>query len=146
MVTIDPKDLIRRTFLKETEEEDGQRFIARVVRAIIDKDDELKKGSDDIKFIWKVPNSTLDEIFTYNEILDHIEKDNNDIERDTKQLFKFCRIAAHQGPLRSLDKDWKGSSYNVLVEWETGETTYETLQAIAAGDPVPCAAQRRTPC
>jgi hypothetical protein len=44
MVTIDPKDLIGRTFLKETEE-DGQRFRARVVHAIIDKDDELKKGS-----------------------------------------------------------------------------------------------------
>jgi hypothetical protein len=31
MVTIDPKDLIGRTFLKDTEE-DGQRFRARVVR------------------------------------------------------------------------------------------------------------------
>jgi hypothetical protein len=35
MVTIDPKDLIGRTFLKETEE-DGQQFRALVVRAIID--------------------------------------------------------------------------------------------------------------
>jgi hypothetical protein len=44
MVTIELKDLIGRTFPKETEE-DGQQFRARVVRAIIDKDDELKKGS-----------------------------------------------------------------------------------------------------
>jgi hypothetical protein len=49
MVTIDPKDLIGRTFLKETEG-DGQLFRAHVVRAIIDKDDELKKGSEYIKF------------------------------------------------------------------------------------------------
>jgi hypothetical protein len=35
MVTIDPKYLIGRTFLKDTEE-DGQRFRARVVRAITD--------------------------------------------------------------------------------------------------------------
>jgi hypothetical protein len=89
--------------------------------------------------ICEVPNSTVDEIFTYNKIMDHIEKDKNDIESDTEQLFKFCCIAAHQGPLRSLDKDWKGSSYNVLVEWETGETTYEPLQAIAADDLVTCA-------
>jgi hypothetical protein len=37
------------------------------------------------------------------------------------------------------DKDWKGSSYNVLVEWEKGETTYEPLQVIAADDPITCA-------
>ena len=41
MPTIDPKDLIGRTFLKETET-DGQRFRARIVRAIIDKDNEVK--------------------------------------------------------------------------------------------------------
>jgi hypothetical protein len=129
--------LIGRTFLKETEE-DGQWFRAHVVRGVIDKGDELKQGSAYLKFICEVPNSTVDEIFTYNEILDHIEKDNNDMESDTEQLFKFCRIAAHQGHLHSSDKDWKGSSYNVLVEWETGETTYERLNTIAADDPVTC--------
>jgi hypothetical protein len=33
MITIDPKELVGNTFLKETEE-DGQRFCARVVKAI----------------------------------------------------------------------------------------------------------------
>jgi hypothetical protein len=37
------------------------------------------------------------------------------------------------------DRDWKGSKYNVLVEWETGETTYEPLKEIATDDPVTCA-------
>jgi hypothetical protein len=68
IVTIDPNYLIGRTFLKETEE-DGQRFRARVVHAIIDKDDELKKGLECMKFICEVPNSTIDEIFTYNSTL-----------------------------------------------------------------------------
>jgi hypothetical protein len=117
-------------------EEDGQWFRAHVVCAIIDKDDEMKKWSDYMKFICEVTNSTVDEIFTYNEILDHIEKDNNDMESDTEQLFKFCRIAAHQGPLHSTDKDWKGSSYTLLVEWETGEMMYEPLNTMTADDPV----------
>jgi hypothetical protein len=43
MVTIDPKDLIGRTFLKDTKE-DGQRFRARVVRAITDKEKEVQKN------------------------------------------------------------------------------------------------------
>jgi hypothetical protein len=89
MVTIDPKYLIGRTFLKETDNDD-QRFRACVVHTIIDKDDELKKGSEYIKFICKVPSSTV--VFTYNEILDQIEKENNDIESDTNELFKFVAL------------------------------------------------------
>ena len=92
-----------------------------------------------MRFICEVPNSAVDEIFTYNEIIDHIEKDNNDIDNDTEQLYKFRCISAHQGPLRTSDKDYKGSTYNVLVEWETGETTYEPLDLIASDDPVTCA-------
>ena len=143
MVTIDPKDLIGQTFLKDSEE-DGQRFRARVVRAIIDKEDEKKKGLEYMKFVCEVPNSTVDEILTYNEILDFIEQDNNDIDNDTEQLYKFRRITAHQGPLRTSDKDYKGSTYNVLVEWETGETTYEPLDLIGSDDPVTCAEYART--
>ena len=36
--------------------------------------------------------------------------------------------------------DWKGSKYNVQVEWETGEITFEPFSIIAADDPVTCAA------
>jgi hypothetical protein len=46
---------------------------------------------------------------------------------------------AHQGPLRASDRDYEGSTYNVLVEWETGEITYEPLDMIASDDPVSCA-------
>jgi hypothetical protein len=35
--------------------------------------------------------------------------------------------------------DYIGSTYNVLVEWETGESTYEPLDFIASDDPIPCA-------
>ena len=34
------------------------------------------------------------------------------------------------------DPYWKGSEYNVQVEWETGEITFEPLFIIAADDPV----------
>jgi hypothetical protein len=131
MVTINT-----RTFLKD-EKEDRQRFRAHVIQAIVDREMEQKKGHEYMKFICEVPDSMVDEIFTYNEILDPIERDNNDIENDTEKLFKFCCIAAHQ--LRTSDKDWKGSKNNVLVEWETGETAYEPMKAIATDEPVICA-------
>jgi hypothetical protein len=55
----------------------------------------LKKGSEYMKFICEVSNSTFDEIIAYNAILDHIEKDNIDIDSDTEQLYRFCCITAH---------------------------------------------------
>ena len=41
MVTIDPKDLIGKTFLKDTDD-DGQRFRSRVVQAIVEKENDMK--------------------------------------------------------------------------------------------------------
>jgi len=96
-----------------------------------------------MKLVCEVPNSTVNEILTYNEILAFMERENNEIDNDTEQLYKFRCITAHQGPLRTSDKDYKGSTYNVLVEWETGETTYEPLDMIASDDPVTCAEYAR---
>jgi hypothetical protein len=138
MVTINPKDLIGRTFLMDSKE-DGQRFEDCVVCAVVDKEEELKKGLEYMKFICKVANSTVDEILTYNDILDNIKMDNNDIDNDTEQPYKNRLITAHQGPLPISDKDYKGSTYNALVEWETGGTTYESLDLTAQDDPVTCA-------
>ena len=56
-----------------------------------------------------------------------------------QELYRFRAIIGHQGPLLALDRDWKGSKYNVQVEWETGEITFEPLSIIAADDPVTCA-------
>ena len=53
---------------------------------------------------------------------------------------KYKAIIAHQGPLLASDPDWKGNKYNIKVEWETGEITFEPLSIIAADDPVTCAA------
>jgi hypothetical protein len=80
MITIDPKELVGRTFLKETEE-DRQRFRARVVRAIIDK--EKQQDPQYTKFLCEVDGDVADKILIYNKILDHIERDSNDLENDT---------------------------------------------------------------
>ena len=57
-----------------------------------------------------------------------------------QELFKFRAILGHQGPLAASDPDWKGRKYNVQVEWETGEITFEPLSVIVADDTVTCAA------
>jgi hypothetical protein len=58
-------------------------------------------------------------------------------------LWKYKAIRGHVGPLKNTDPDWKGSSYNVRVEWENGEVTSEPLTILASDDPVACAIYAR---
>ena len=82
----------------------------------------------------------VEELILYNQLFDHLETAQDiDLGMD-QELFKFRAIIGHQGPLKATDPDWKGSKYNVQVEWEFGETTFEPLSVIAADDLVTCAA------
>ena len=51
-----------------------------------------------------------------------------------QELYRFRAIIGNHGPLLASDPDWKGSKYNVQVQWETGEITFEPLSIIAADD------------
>jgi hypothetical protein len=64
--------------------------------------------------------------------MQHIEKNNDDGET----FWKYKRISGHEGPLNKNHSSWKGDKYNVKVEWENGEVSYEPLQTIASNDHV----------
>ncbi len=129
--TFDPSDLIGRTFLTKPNE-DGERFRARVMRPILDE-------SKTLKLLLKFDDDKADEICAYNEVLDHINSQMEDEIDQEQTLTKFRAIKDHKGPLDHKDSDYKHSKYNVLIEWETGEITWEPLSVIARDDPVTCA-------
>ena len=93
---------------------------------------------EDIKFKLKINKDQAEEKMSYNQLMDYIQK-GTDAEEDPDSLFKFRDIVAHQGPLESTDPNHKGSKYNVMVEWESGEITYEPLTLISKDDPITCA-------
>ena len=68
--------------------------------------------------------------------LEQAEEQDNSLDQE---LYKFRAIICHEGPLKATDPNWKGSKYNVQIEWETGEITFELLSGIAADDPITCA-------
>jgi hypothetical protein len=88
MATKDPKDLLGCTFLKDSES-DGQHFRARIVRAILEHDADMKRDPQHVKFLCEVEGDTADEIYTYNQVLDLIERDNLDMDSDMEQLYRF---------------------------------------------------------
>ena len=114
-------------------EDKGEHHMAK----IIDIDDH-GPPLEDMKFKLKINKDQAEEIMSYNQLMDYIQK-GTDGEEDLDLLFKFKDILAHQGPLESTDPNHKGSKYNVMVEWEPGEVTYEPLTLISKEDPINCA-------
>ena len=98
----------------------------------------MQATSEHIKYRCSLNDDEREEILSSNEILHDIEKDEN-----TEVIWRFKSITAHQGPMDKKHKDYKGSSYNVKIEWENGETTYEPLDIIRKDDPVMCAIYAR---
>ena len=132
MANIDIPNLLARSLLLPPED-NGERHMAKV----IDIDDH-GQTLEDIKFKLKINKDQAEEIMSYNQLMDYIQK-GTDAEEDPDSLFKFRDIVAHQGPLESTDPNHKGSKYNVMVEWESGEVTYEPLTLISKDDPITCA-------
>ena len=101
MANIDIPNLLGRSFLLPPED-NGERHIAK----IIDIDDH-GQPLEDTKFKLKINKDQAEDIMSYNQLMDYIQK-GTDAEEDPDSLFKFRDIVAHQGPLAS-DPDHKGS-------------------------------------
>ena len=115
-----PEEMIGRTFLMPPGK-DGSRDRAIIQERIAASRDELKKDPEYIKFRVRVGDK-FDEIVAYNDIYDYIEADET-----WDGLWRFKEILDHEGPLNPGHKNYKGSRYNLLLLWETGEKTWEPL-------------------
>jgi hypothetical protein len=73
MVIVNPQELLGRTFLMDTQE-DGQRFRAHIVECISDHKSNVHCSDDHVKFRVSVNEDEYEEIITYNELMDFIEK------------------------------------------------------------------------
>ncbi len=87
MPTIDPDDLIGRSFLTPPNES-GERFRATIKRKIFDDPSLEEPSVDNIKFILQVDDSKADEIVEYNYIIDQLNKETLDeFNDDGEKIF-----------------------------------------------------------
>ena len=140
MPTFNPSDLIGRTFLLPPEE-NGERHRAKVTRQLVEIiDQDNGQRVENINFSLDIVNGKVEELSSYNQLLEHLENaQDHDLGMD-QELYRFRAIIGNQGFLLASDPVWIGSKYNVQVEWETGEITIEPLSISAADDPVTSAA------
>ena len=125
-----PDDLVGRTFLLPPGD-NGERLRAKVTRKVVE-DIEQADGErvQKLSFMLGIGNGKLEKIIFYNQLVDHLEAAANDDNKISDDLFKFRVLIGHQGPLKPTNPNWKRCKYNVLVDWETGEKTYEPLSVL----------------
>ena len=129
---IAPSELQGRTFLQN--ESDGSIRRGRIVEQLGEQASHFATHPDIIKFKVKYDKDDLEDILTYNDIMNFIQRETTE---EDGQLWKFRRIVGHQGPLTHRDKgQYKQCKYNVCIEWENGERSYEPLKSIKASDPI----------
>ena len=88
MPTFDPSDLIGRTFLLPPEE-NGERHRAKVTRKVVEiiyQDNGQR--IENINFIKDIGNGKVEELISYNELLEHLE---NAQDHDTGMVIRFYR-------------------------------------------------------
>jgi hypothetical protein len=113
---------------------------ATIIEMVTQYEDDLYKHPDHVKFRCKVKDEVYADLIAYSQVLDYLEADKVD-DKSLTHTFKFNRIAGHKGPLKKGMPGYKGSTYNLLIEWEGGyEPTYEPLRHMVKQDPTSCIA------
>ncbi len=110
MPVIDPLELIRHTFLMD--KENGQRHHARILNVINEEEickhigkhkRELFSQPGHVQFVYSVNDDDYEEILSYNELMDYIEKDEQQHQdEDTNGFWNFKHIVGHEGPFIEL--------------------------------------------
>jgi hypothetical protein len=126
-----PSDLCGCIFITKPDER-GEVKRARVVELIKDFEGNVPENKDLIKFKLKYDHNDLEDVISYNEILDYVEREHNN---EDGHHWKFRTILGHiHTPVGH--KERMGSNYNVKTGWETGAVSVEPLDFLAKDIPV----------
>ena len=121
MSIINFDDLLGRTFLLPLDV-NGERKRATISEHVNDLCQEQVSREDHLRFKLKIDGDQLDDLISYNQLMEYLE-DKTDTGPLEDGLYRFKCIKDHKGPYTSSDPEYNGSSYNLLIEWETGEQT-----------------------
>ena len=119
-------------------DENGERKRTTISEHVKDLYQQQVSREDQLRFKLKIDGDQLDDLISYNQLMEYLE-DKTDPGPLEDGLYRFKCIKDHKGPYTSSDPEYNGSSYNLLIEWETGEQTWEPLSNIIASDPYTCA-------
>ena len=94
MPTFDPTDLIDRTFLLQPEE-NGERHRAKVTERLSKSLTRKWSQSRNINYIIDIGNGTVEELISYNQLIEHMENAQDNGMGMDQELFRFRSIIGH---------------------------------------------------
>ena len=119
---IDPKALIGREFL--TTEEDGERHKAEIIDYVGNFEDELEGDKIRREFKARVGKNVFKLLIDFQAICDFVE----DATQNEDGSYNMRTILGHRTTGRT------NQVIQLLVQWESGECTYEPIRNIYNGD------------
>jgi hypothetical protein len=120
-VRLSPEEMIGRTVLMPPSDI-GERFRATIKERIDKHNADCETHPEKVKFRCVV-DGKYEEIVSYNQIIDFIEKDDN-----WDGVWKFREILSHKSKLTKKSKEYRGCGTSLHILWENGETTWELLK------------------
>ena len=121
---------------------DEEVLCVNVVCKTMDCDSE---NHQQIKFLLSLGDRQLEEIISYNELCDLVIEKMDNKDNGHHDFITYSGILDHQGPLKNHDPRYKGSTYNILINWEDGTQSWEPLNFMAKQDPVTVAKYAYSP-
>ena len=107
-------------------EGNGEQQQACIIQHVNLEEEAFKQEACIKKYIFCKHKSYIDKkVISCSQLVEYNGQDNQ--EQATEDVvFQFRDIVIHEGPLSSNNNpDYKGSRWNVLVDWETGEMIFE---------------------
>ena len=131
VIGMPPEDLVQRVFLTKPDER-GNMKRARIIEMINKFDDDLDVDPTrcQFKIAFEDDDSGFEDIMSYNDILDYVEREHNN---EDGHLWKFRKIISH-----SLISGKRGAKDKIEVQmmWETGAVSTECLETLYKDIPV----------
>ena len=115
MANLDIPNLLGRIFLLPPED-NGESHMAKLTDI-----DDHGQPLEDHKFKLKINKDQAEDIMSYNQLMDYIQK-GTDAEEDPDSLFKFRDIVAHQGPFESTDPNHRGANTMLWLNGSLGRS------------------------
>ena len=117
MSIINFDDLLGTTLLLPMDE-NGERKRATISEHVNDLYQAQVSREDQLRFKLKTGDQ-LDDLISHNQLMEYLE-DRTDTGPLESGIYRFKSIKDHKGPYTSSDPAYNGSSYNLLIERETG--------------------------
>ena len=116
MPEFDPDDLIGRTFLLPPQE-NAERLRVKVTKNVVEEiEAEDANRIPNINFILDIGEGKVEELITYNQLLDHLEQGEEEDNFMDQELHRFRAIIGHKGPLKATQLTPIGKAVNGMLK------------------------------